>query len=126
MVFVGIAVATVVSFIASAVLYAIPPVSALVTRTSTPRPGLSRGVQMVSVVLRSLIASCLIAGLMMAAHWHGATTGALLGLSLTTLPLILLMGGVVHENTALPAAGVHLLDWAVKLTLIGVLTGAFV
>ena len=50
----GIAIATVVSFLASAVLYALPPVSALVTRTSTPRPGLSVAAQMGSVVLRSL------------------------------------------------------------------------
>lgn len=125
MIILGIATATLVSFLASAALYAIPPVSALVTRDSTPRPGLPVAVQIGSVLLRSLIASCLVAGLMSAAHWHGALAGGLLGLSLSVLPLILLMGGVVHENTALSTAGIHLLDWIVKLTLIGAIVGFF-
>ncbi|MDQ0725485.1 hypothetical protein QFZ21_000485 [Microbacterium sp. W4I20] len=93
MIALGIALATVASFIASAVLYAIPPVSTLVSRTSTPRPGLSVGVQMASVVVRSLIASGLIAGILIAADWHGPIAGLLLGLALTALPLTLLMGG---------------------------------
>lgn len=82
--------------------------------------------QMLSVVLRSLLASFLVAGLMTAADWHGAAAGAMLGLALSVLPLILLFGGVVHENTAVPTAGVHLLDWILKLTLIGILVGLFV
>ncbi|WP_309127086.1 DUF1761 family protein [Microbacterium sp.] len=126
MIVLGIAIATVTSFIASAALYAVPQVSGLVTRNSTPRPGLSPAVQIGSVALRSLIASCLVAGLMAAADWHGAATGALLGLALSALPLILLMGGVVHENTALPTAGVHLLDWVLKLTIIGTVIGLFI
>lgn len=126
MVVLAIVTATVASFLASAILYAIPAVSALVARTSTARPGLSTAVQMGSVVLRSLIASGLIAGLMIAAGWSDAGSGALLGLSLVTLPAILLMGGVVHENTAIPTAGVHLLDWTIKLVLIGTIIGLFV
>ena len=122
----AIVLATVASFIASALLYAVPPVSALISRTSTPRPGLPVAAQMASVVLRSLIVSCLVAGLMIAAGWHGAGSGSLLGLALCTLPLVLLMGGVVHENTALPAAGVHLLDWILKLVIIGAIVGSFV
>lgn len=122
----GIVLATVASFIASAILYAIPAVSALVMRTSTPRPGLPIAVQMASVALRSLIASSLVAGSMIAAEWHGAAAGALLGLALVTLPAILLMGGVVHENTAIPTAGVHLVDWTIKLIIIGTIIGLFV
>ena len=122
----AIVLATVASFIASALLYAVPPVSALISRTSTPRPGLPAAAQMASVVLRSLIVSCLVAGLMIAAGWHGAGSGSLLGLALCTRPLALLMGGVVHENTALPAAGVHLLDWILKLVIIGAIVGSFV
>ncbi|MFJ6428643.1 MULTISPECIES: DUF1761 domain-containing protein [Microbacterium] len=122
----AIVLATVASFIASALLYAVPPVSALISRTSTPRPGLPVAAQMASVVLRSLIVSCLVAGLMIAAGWHGAGSGSLLGLALCTLPLVLLMGGVVHENTALSAAGVHLLDWILKLVIIGAIVGSFV
>ncbi|MBW8763930.1 MAG: DUF1761 family protein [Microbacterium sp.] len=126
MIALGILIATIASFIASAVLYAIPPVSRLVTRTSTPRPGIPVALQMLSVVARSLLASFLIAGLMTAAGWHGPAAGALLGLALSVLPLVLLFGGVVHENTAVPTAGIHLLDWIIKLTLIGILVGLFV
>lgn len=121
----GIIIATVISFIASATLYSIPAVSALVSRTSTPRPGLPMAAQIGSVALRSLIAACLVAGLLEAADWHGARAGALLGLSLSALPLTLLMGGVVHENTAPSVACVHLIDWIIKLTLIGAAVGHF-
>lgn len=126
MIVLAISLATVASFLASAALYAVPPVSALLTRTSTPRPGLPVIAQMASVVLRSIIASCLVAGLMAAAGWHGAGSGVLLGLALSALPFILLLGGVVHENTALPAAGIHLLDWVVKLAVIGAIVGSFI
>lgn len=122
----AIVLATVASFIASAALYALPPVSALIAKTSTPRPGLPVVTQMASVVLRSLIVSCLVAGLMSAAGWHGAGSGALLGLALCALPLVLLMGGVVHENTSPSAAGIHLLDWVLKLVIIGAIIGSFV
>ncbi|MFF1539744.1 DUF1761 domain-containing protein [Microbacterium sp. NPDC058269] len=126
MIVLAIALATAASFIASALLYALPPVSALISRTSTPRPGLPVVAQMASVVLRSLMVSCLVAGLMVAAGWHGAGSGSLLGLALCTLPLVLLMGGVVHENTAPSAAGVHLLDWVLKLVIIGAIVGSFI
>ena len=92
----------------------------------TPRPGLPVAAQMGSVLLRSLLASVLVAGLMAAAGWQGPLSGLLLGLSLSVLPLILLSGGVVHENTAIPTASIHLLDWVVKLTLIGAVIGAFI
>jgi hypothetical protein len=126
MIVLAIALATVASFIVSALLYALPPVSALISRTSTPRPGLPVVAQMASVVLRSLIVSSLVAGLMIAAGWHGAGSGSLLGLALCTLPLVLLMGGVVHENTAPSAAGIHLLDWVLKLVIIGAIVGSFI
>lgn len=126
MIVLAIALATVASFIASALLYALPPVSALISRTSTPRPGLPVVAQMASVVLRSLIVSSLVAGLLVAAGWHGAGSGSLLGLALCTLPLVLLMGGVVHENTAPSAAGIHLLDWVLKLVIIGAIVGSFI
>ncbi|MBE7955061.1 DUF1761 family protein [Microbacterium oxydans] len=125
MIILAVALATLASFIASAALYALPPVSAVISRTSTPRPGLPVVAQMASVVLCSLIASCLVAGLMLAAGWHGIGTGALLGLALSALPLTLLMGGVVHEGTAPSAAGIHLLDWTLKLVIIGAIVGSF-
>ncbi|WP_022883692.1 DUF1761 family protein [Glaciibacter superstes] len=126
MVILGVALATVVSFIASAALYAVPPVSRLITSRSTARPGIPIAVQMLLVVLRSLIVSCLLAGLLIAAHWHGAGPGALLGLALSLLPLVLLLGGVVHENTPVPVAAIHLADWIAKLIIIGLLVGLFI
>ncbi|MFB7250790.1 DUF1761 family protein [Microbacterium sp. NPDC056234] len=126
MIILGVAFATLVSFLASALLYALPRVGRLVAQNSTPRPGLPFAVQIGSVVLRGLIASCLVAGLMLATGWQGAGAGAALGLSLSVLPLILLMGGVVHENTALPVAVVHLADWVIKLVVIGTIVGIFV
>ena len=125
MIILAVALATLASFVASAALYALPPVSAVISRTSTPRPGLPVIAQMGSVALRSLIASCLMAGLMLAAGWHGLGAGALLGLALSALPLTLLMGGVVHEGTAPSAAGIHLLDWVLKLVIIGAIVGSF-
>lgn len=125
MVLAGILVATVASFLASAVLYGLPPVSALVSRASTPRPGVSVPVQMVSVLFRSLVVACLVAGLMSAASWSGSVSGALLGLSLTAIPAVLLLGAVVHDNTPVPVAAIHLLDWTIKLVLIGAALGAF-
>ena len=126
MIVLGITIATVASFVASAALYAVPAVSSVITRTSTPRPGVSMVVQMAAVLVRSLITGCLIAGILIAADWHGAIPGLLLGLALTALPFTLLMGGVVHENTALSAATIHLVDWIIKLALIGTIVGLFV
>jgi hypothetical protein len=126
MIFIGVALATVVSFLASALLYAIPSVSRLIARESTPRPGIHLGMQMASVVLRSLLAAGLVASLMVAANWHGAGAGAVLGLALTTLPAVLLFGAVIHEGTPVRVAAVHLTDWAFKLVIIGALVGLFI
>lgn len=125
MALIGVALATVVSFIASAVLYAIPPVSRLIGARSTPRPGIPVVVQMLLVVLRSLVMSLLVLGLMVAGGWHGAAAGAVLGLALASLPAVLLLGSVVHENTPIPVALVHFTDWLLKLVIIGALVGAF-
>jgi hypothetical protein len=123
MVFIAIAVAAVVSFVFSAVLYGAPPVAAYVGRHSTPRPGVPVAVQMAAVLARSLIAAMPIAGLMHAAGWEGAGSGALLGLALGVLPAVILAGAVVHENVPVPLAAIHSFDWIAKLTLIGALVG---
>jgi len=125
MIALGIALATIVSFVASAALYAIPPISRLIGSRSTARPGIPVIVQMLFVVLRSLVMSLLVLGLMVTAGWHGAGCGALLGLALASLPAVLLLGSVVHENTPIPVAAVHFTDWLLKLVIIGALVGAF-
>ena len=126
MIILGVALATVVSFIASAALYAMPPISRLINSRDTARPGIPFVVQMLLVILRSLIMSLLVLGLMATAGWHGAACGALLGLALASLPAVLLLGSVVHENTRIPVALVHFIDWLVKLVIIGALVGAFI
>lgn len=126
MIILGVALATIASFIASAALYALPPVSRLIAASSTPRPGIPVVVQMLLVVLRSLVMSLLVLGIMAAAGWHGAAAGAALGLALASLPAVLLLGAVVHENTPIQVAVVHFIDWLIKLVIIGALVGAFV
>ena len=121
----GILLGTLASFVVSAVLYGAPPVAALIKRDSTPRPGIPRAVQLVSVLVRSLVTACLVAGLMHAASWSGAGTGALLGLALGVLPVTILSGAVIHEGTPVPLAAVHSLDWVAKLVVIGTLVGLF-
>ncbi|MFG3341287.1 DUF1761 domain-containing protein [Glycomyces sp. NPDC048151] len=123
MVPIAIAVAAVVSFVFSAVLYGAPPVAAYVGRHSTPRPGVPVAVQMAAVLGRSLIAAMLIAGLMHVAGWEGAGSGALLGLALGVLPAAILAGAVVHEGVPVPLAAIHSFDWIAKLTLIGAIVG---
>ena len=125
MIIIGIVLATIASFIASAVIYALPPVSTLIAQESRPRPGVPVPAQIGSVVLRSLLTAGLLAGLMVAANWHGTGVGALLGLSLAILPAVLLFGSVIHEGTAIPVAAIHLSDWIVKLIIIGAAIGLF-
>ncbi|MFB9658452.1 DUF1761 family protein [Glycomyces mayteni] len=120
----AIAAATVASFVWSAALYGTPPVAAYVQRHSTPRPGMPVAAQMAAVLARSLVAACLIAGLMHAAGWSGLGAGALLGLALGALPTAILTGAVVHEGIPVPLAALHSLDWVVKLAVIGALVGA--
>ena len=55
-----------------------------------------------------------------------AGTGALLGLALASVPAVLLLGSVVHENTPIPTASIHFADWLLKLLIIGALGGAFI
>jgi hypothetical protein len=126
MIILGVVLATIVSFLVSAALYAVPPVARLIGVHSTARPGIPVVVQMLLVVLRSLVMALLVLGLMVAAGWHSAGCGALLGLALASVPAVLLLGSVVHENAPIPVAGVHFTDWLLKLVIIGALVGAFV
>ncbi|MEV3938881.1 DUF1761 family protein [Glycomyces sp. NPDC049804] len=119
----AIAVAAIASFVFSAVLYGAPPVAAYVQRHSRPRPGVPVAAQMAAVLLRSVVAACLIAGLMQVADWDGLGPGALLGLALGALPAAILSGAIVHEGVPVPLAALHAFDWIAKLTLIGALIG---
>ncbi|MPZ54047.1 MAG: hypothetical protein GEU79_15165 [Acidimicrobiia bacterium] len=76
--------------------------------------------------VRAAVTACLVAGLLVAGDWSGPTSGALLGLALTVLPLVLLTGSVVHEGIPIRTAAAHAGDWVIKLTVIGAVTGMFI
>lgn len=126
MIIAGVVVATVVSFFISAALYAAPPVAALVSRTSTPRPGIGLPVQMLFVVLRGLSAAAVLAILLNAGDRHGIGAGAALGAIVAVLPVTILAGAIVHENVPIPTALVHMTDWVLKLVVSGVVLGLFI
>ncbi|WP_280346530.1 DUF1761 domain-containing protein [Nocardia neocaledoniensis] len=125
MIVAGVVVAAVVSFILSAVLYATPPVAALVARTSTPRPGIGMPTQMLFVLLRGLFAAAVPAILLTLADREGLGAGTLLGIILAIIPVTILAGAVVHENVPIPTALVHMTDWVLKLVVSGAVVGLF-
>ncbi|MEJ7651782.1 MAG: DUF1761 family protein [Nakamurella sp.] len=121
----GIALAAIASFVVSAALYSLPPVAALISRTSTPRRGVRVPVQMLFVLVRGLIAAALLAVLLLTADRHGAGAGAALGAILAVLPVTILSGAVVHENVPIRTALVHMADWVLKLVISGLVVGLF-
>ena len=76
-------------------------------------------------LLRSAITATLVAGLLIATDESGPTAGALLGLVLWALPLVLLTGSVVWERVPVSNAALHAGDWLIKLLAIGAIVGAF-
>ncbi|WP_280332423.1 DUF1761 domain-containing protein [Nocardia wallacei] len=126
MILAGVAVAAIVSFAISAVLYATPPVAALVARTSTPRPEVGVPVQMVSVLLRGLLTAAVLATLLLIGDRHGVGAGTVLGAILAVIPVTILSGAIVHENVPIPTALVHMTDWILKLIISGATLGLFI
>ncbi|MFI2229952.1 DUF1761 family protein [Nocardia testacea] len=126
MIVAGVVVAAVVSFAISAVLYASPPIAGLVSRTSTPRPGIGLPAQLVFVLLRGLLAAAVLAVLLLAGDRHGVDAGAALGAIVAIIPVTILAGAIVHENFPIPVALVHMTDWVSKLVISGVVLGLFI
>lgn len=117
--FLGIVIATVTAFVVSATYYSVllePPVD-------DAGPTRSSASLVVVELARSAAVAMLIAGLIAAADWTTAGAGALLGVALWTLPVVLLIGSVYHEGAARRAAVVHAGDWLIKLILIGSIVG---
>ena len=117
----GIALAAVAAFILSSIFYSLAPARHLEGLSKRPRIW-----QALLELLRSAIVACLVAGLMAAAGWSGPGSGALLGLSLSVLPIVLLSGSVQWENVPIPRAAIHAIDWVLKLTVVGALVGLFI
>ncbi|MBG0567831.1 DUF1761 family protein [Actinoplanes aureus] len=119
---VGILIATVVAFIISFVFYAVAPAAPATVETPPVRP---RVWQLLVEVLRSAVTATLVTGLLFAGAWSGPAAGALLGLALWVLPVVLLTGSVVWENVPVRTAALHVTDWLIKLLAIGAIVGAF-
>lgn len=116
----AIVAATVAAFIISATYYSAVP-AAGPTDAGRPSPTV-----LLSELIRSAAVASLVAGLVRTADWTSAGEGALLGLALWTMPVVLLIGSVVHEGTLIRAAATHAGDWLIKLVAVGVIVGLLV
>ena len=115
---IGIVVATGVAFVLSFGFYALVPAGP--DEGGRPAPW-QIGVEL----LRGALTATLVSGLLTVAEWNGVTDGALLGLALWVLPLVLLAGSVTWERVPLRRAAPHAGDWLLKLVAIGAVVGAF-
>jgi len=128
---VGLAIAAVVAFILSSAYYALAPrrvpagtdAQSHVAGSADER---TRPWQIAVELLRSALVAGLLTGLLLAAGWSGPAAGALLGLALWVLPVVLLAGSVVWENVPVRSAMLHAGDWLLKLVAIGAIVGLFV
>jgi hypothetical protein len=119
----ALAVATIAGFVISAAYYALLSESVPddADRT-TPDP--SPAILAVVELTRSAAVAGLVTGLVSIADWTTPSEGALLGLGLWTLPVVLLAGSVVHEGTRHRDAFRHAGDWLIKLVVMGLIIGA--
>lgn len=118
----GVAIATVTAFVISFVFYSIVP-AAPTAKGETDNP--LRPWQIAAELLRNALVAGLIAGLLVAADWDGPGQGALLGLALWTMPVVLLAGSVLWEKVPVRTAALHTGDWIIKLVAIGTILGLF-
>lgn len=124
----AVAVATIAAFIISFAFYAVAPAAPgadpapATAPAPTDRPQLW---QIAIELVRSAIVAGLVAGLLLAAGWGGPGQGALLGLALWALPVVLLAGSVLWEQVPVSSAALHVGDWLVKLVAIGAILGLF-
>ena len=121
MIALGIVIAAAAAFVISAVYYGAMP-AAPVTEPPPQRP---MAAQLLVEVSRNLAVAALVAGLLAVANSSGLRDGVLLGLSLWTLPVVLLAGSVFHEGVPRLRAALHAVDWLIKLVAIGAIVGPF-
>jgi Protein of unknown function (DUF1761) len=121
MVALGIAIATATALVIGAVYYGAMPAAP----AGEPAPQRQVVAQLLVELLRNLAVVGLVAGLLAVADWSGLGAGALLGLSLWTIPVVLLAGAVFHEGVPMRRAVLHAGDWLIKLVAIGAILGPF-
>ena len=119
MIALGIVIAAAAAFVISAVYYS------AVSPAPAPEPSPQRSTASVAIVelIRNLAVTVLVARLFAVADWNGLNAGVLLGLSLWTLPVVLLAGSVFHEGVPVRRAALHSVDWLFKLVAIGAIIG---
>ncbi len=121
MITLGIVIAAAAAFVISAVYYGTMPAPT----ASEPAPRRPVAAQLLVELLRNLAVAALVAGLLAVADWSGLGAGVVLGLSLWTLPVVLLAGSVFHEGVGIRRAALHAGDWLIKLVAIGAILGLF-
>ena len=121
MIALGIVIAAAAAFVISAVYYATMPTPP----ASEPAPARPIVAQVLVEVLRNVAVAALVAWLLTAADQSGLGEGAVLGLSLWILPVVLLAGSVFHEGVPARRAALHAGDWLFKLVAIGTIVGLF-
>ncbi|MGL5930304.1 MAG: DUF1761 domain-containing protein [Dermatophilaceae bacterium] len=122
MVVIGVVLAAVVAFVEAWVYYSVVP-------TAGEEAADGERLQWWQVALelmRCLVVATLLAGLLGTADWEGTGQGALLGIALWALPVVLLSGSVLWERVPIRRAAMHLGDWLVKLVVVGAIVGAFI
>jgi hypothetical protein len=125
MVIIGIAVATVVAFVASSVYYS---VATPVERRALGAAALDRGAVVPWKVALELVRTVVVAG---AVAWLAAQAGhqdvrstLLLAVVLwVALPVVLLTGSIMWERVAPVTAAMHAGDWLLKLLIVAVAVG---
>lgn len=121
MIALGVGIATAAASAVSAGYYGIAPAAT----PSEAVPHRSTGALVLIELVRNLAIAVLVAGLLGAADWSGMIAGVLVGLSLSTLPVVLLAGSVFHEGVPTRRAALHAGDWLIKLVAIGAILGLF-
>jgi Protein of unknown function (DUF1761) len=119
---IAIVAATLAAFVISATYYSIVP-GVSPADGATDRPPPAAATQAIIELIRSAAIASLVAGLVHSAEWGSVGEGALLGLALWTMPVVLLIGSVVHEGTPIRVAATHAGDWLIKLVAVGAITG---
>jgi Protein of unknown function (DUF1761) len=120
MVALGIVIAAASAVVIGAAYYGAMPA---VAESSAPKRPMAT--VLIVEVLRSLAVAALVAGLLVTAEWEGVAAGVLLGLSLWTIPVVLLAGSVFHEGVSARRAALHAVDWLFKLVATGAIIGPF-
>lgn len=122
----AVLVAIVVAFLLSGIWYAVLGGRLAALHPAYAEPAPSHAATAVVELLRNLVLSIVIAGLVDRLDTNNLAEGLLLGLVLWVgFPVVLLSGSVFHEQVPPPLAAIHAGDWLLKLLAIAGLLAAW-